>query len=163
MYGQVGCPEGNSVPLGGRFPKEGSAFLGTRLFLGKSSVLYLCFRLTLERGWLRYLLCGQIAVDRHFLATVGQADFVQTRTKSEFAHRAKSACPEKEAKVYQLPSRRSDSDLVSLLPPWISHGSCRHCTGFCTVDCKRRRWTGCPGTPSDRACTGAEAGHRPPA
>ena len=24
-------------------------------FQGKSSVLYLCFRLTLERGWLRYL------------------------------------------------------------------------------------------------------------
>lgn len=50
-----GSLEGNSVPLGGRFPKEGSAFLGTRLSLGKSSVLYLCFRLTLERGWLRYL------------------------------------------------------------------------------------------------------------
>jgi len=36
-----GSLEGNSVPLGGRFPKEGSAFLGTRLSLGKSSVLYL--------------------------------------------------------------------------------------------------------------------------
>ena len=35
-----GSLEGNSVPLGGRFPKEGSAFLGTRLSLGKSSVLY---------------------------------------------------------------------------------------------------------------------------
>ena len=45
-----GSLEGNSVPLGGRFPKEGSAFLGTRLSLGKSSVLYLCFRLTRERG-----------------------------------------------------------------------------------------------------------------
>lgn len=49
--------EGNGVPLGGRFPKEGSAFLGTRLSFGKSGVLYLCFRLTLERGWLRHLLC----------------------------------------------------------------------------------------------------------
>ena len=107
-----GSLEGNSVPLGGRFPKEGSAFLGTRLSLGKSN---LCFRLTLERGWLRHLLCGQIAVDRHFLATVGQADFVRIRTESGFAQRAKSAWPEKEAKVYQLPSRRSDSALVSLL------------------------------------------------
>lgn len=44
-----GSLEGNSVPLGGRFPKEGSAFLGTRLSLGKSSVLYLCSRLTSER------------------------------------------------------------------------------------------------------------------
>ena len=34
-----GSLEGNSVPLGGRFPKEGSAFLGTRLSLGKSSVV----------------------------------------------------------------------------------------------------------------------------
>ena len=107
-----GSLEGNSVPLGGRFPKEGSAFLGTRLSLGKSN---LCFRLTLERGWLRHLLCGQIAVDRHFLATVGQAHFVRIRTESGFAQRAKSAWPEKEAKVYQLPSRRSDSALVSLL------------------------------------------------
>jgi hypothetical protein len=55
-----GSPEGNSVPLGGRFPKEGSAFLGTRLSLGKSSVLYLCFRLTPERGWPRYLRLGQM-------------------------------------------------------------------------------------------------------
>ena len=54
-----GSPERNSVPLGGRFPKEGSAFLGTRLSLGKSSVLYLCFRLTPERGWLRHLQPGQ--------------------------------------------------------------------------------------------------------
>ena len=52
LHGQAGSPEGNSVPFGGRFPKEGSAFLGTRLSLGKSSVLYLCFRLTPGRGWL---------------------------------------------------------------------------------------------------------------
>ena len=43
----------------------------------------------------------QIAVDKHFSAAVGQADFVQVRTKSGFAHRAKSACPEKEAEVYK--------------------------------------------------------------
>ena len=55
-----GSLEGNSVPLGGRFPKEGSAFLGTRLSLGKSSVLYLCFRLTRERGWRRALRCGRV-------------------------------------------------------------------------------------------------------
>ena len=55
-----GSLEGNSVPLGGRFPKEGSAFLGTRLSLGKSSVLYLCFRLTRERGWRRTLRCGRV-------------------------------------------------------------------------------------------------------
>ena len=158
-----GCPEGRS-PFGSGFPIGASSTpVGTRFSVGKSSVLYLCFRLTLERGWLRHLLCGQIVVDRHFLATVGQADFVRIRTESGFAQRAKSAWPEKEAKVYQLPSRRSDSALVSLLLPWISHGSYRHCTGSCTVGCKKRRWTGYPGTPSDSACTGVGAGHRPPA
>ena len=45
-------------------------------FQGKSSVLYLCFRLTLERGWLRHLLCGQIAAVRHSPAAVGQTDFL---------------------------------------------------------------------------------------
>ena len=55
-----GSLEGNSVPLGGRFPKEGSAFLGTRLSFGKSSVLYLCFRLTRERGWRHTLRCGRV-------------------------------------------------------------------------------------------------------
>ena len=46
--------------------------------------------LTLERGWLHHLLCGQIADGSHFSAAVGQADFVRTRTKSVFAQRAKS-------------------------------------------------------------------------
>ena len=102
-------------PLGSGFPIGASSIpVGTRFSVGKSSVLYLCFRLTLERGWLRHLLYGQIAVDRHFSAAVGQADFVRPRTKSGFAQRAQSAWPEKEAKVYQLPSRRSDN---ALIPP----------------------------------------------
>ena len=72
--------------LGSGFPIGASSIpVGTRLSLGKSSVLYLCFRLTLERGWLRHLLCGQTAVDRHFSAAVGQADFVRIRTKPGFA------------------------------------------------------------------------------
>ena len=70
-----GSLEGNSVPLGGRFPKEGSAFLGTRLSLGKSSVLYLCFRLTQERGG-DVLSNGAECGGKRFFAAVGQADFV---------------------------------------------------------------------------------------
>ena len=82
-----GCPEGRSS-FGSGFPIGASSIpVGTRLSLGKSSVLYLCFRLTLERGWLRYLLYGQIAVDRHFSAAVGQADFVRPQTKSGFAQK----------------------------------------------------------------------------
>jgi hypothetical protein len=48
------------------------------ILLAKSSVLYLCFRLTLERGWLRHLRHRQIEADRRFSAAVGQADFVTT-------------------------------------------------------------------------------------
>ena len=89
-------------PLGSGFPIGASSIpVGTGFSAGKSSVLYLCFRLMLERGWLRHLLYGQIAVDRNFSTAVGQADFVQSWTKSGFAQRAKSTCPEKEAEVYQ--------------------------------------------------------------
>ena len=34
--------------------------VGTRFSAGKSSVLYLCFRLTRERGWRRTLRCGRV-------------------------------------------------------------------------------------------------------
>ena len=71
----IGYPKGNSVALG-RGIQRGGVHLGTRFSAGKSSVLYLCFRLTRERGFLRHLLYGQIAVGRHFSAAVGQADFV---------------------------------------------------------------------------------------
>ena len=96
-------------PLGSGFPIGASSIpVGTRFSEGKSSVLYLCFRPALERGWLRHLLCSQIAVDRHFSAAVGQADFVRSRTKSGFAPKGKSTCPEKEAEVYQ--SHRSNRE-----------------------------------------------------
>ena len=74
-----GVSRGHS-PFGSGFPiGAGSTPVGTRFCSAKSSVLYLCFRLTRERGWLRHLLYGQIAVDRHFSAAVGQADFVTPR------------------------------------------------------------------------------------
>ena len=66
-------------PLGSGFPIGASSSpVGTRFSVGKSSVLYLCFRLTLERGWLRHLRHRQIEADRRFSAAVGQADFVTT-------------------------------------------------------------------------------------
>ena len=57
------------------------------ILLAKSSVLYLLRPLTLERGGLRHLLCNQIAVNRHFSAVVGQADFVRLMAKSGFAQK----------------------------------------------------------------------------
>ena len=64
---------GSGFPIGAR-----SIPVGTRFSVGKSSVLYLCFRLTLERGWLRHLRHRQIEADRRFSAAVGQVDFVTT-------------------------------------------------------------------------------------
>jgi hypothetical protein len=65
--------------LGSGFPIGASSSpVGTRFSVGKSSVLYLCFRLTLERGWLRHLRHRQIEADRRFSAAVGQVDFVTT-------------------------------------------------------------------------------------
>ena len=42
-------------PIGAR-----SIPVGTRFCSAKSSVLYLCFRLTRERGWRRTLRCGRV-------------------------------------------------------------------------------------------------------
>ena len=42
-------------PIGAR-----SIPVGTRFCFAKSSVLYLCFRLTRERGWRRTLRCGRV-------------------------------------------------------------------------------------------------------
>lgn len=90
----LGCSEGIVFPFDRKNPKKPAVSWHTT-FLGKSSVLYFCSRLTSERGWLRHLLCGQIAAGRRFSAAVGQADFVRIRTKCGFAHRAKSDWPEK--------------------------------------------------------------------
>jgi hypothetical protein len=71
----LGCSEGIVFPIDWKNPKKPEVSWHTT-FTRKSSVLYLCFRLALERGCLRHLLYGQIAVGRHFSAAVGQADFV---------------------------------------------------------------------------------------
>ena len=112
-------------PIGAR-----STPAGTQLPLGKFSVLYLCFRLTPRRDWLRYLRLEQMGS--------GRADFMRTRTKSGFSQRAKSACPEKEAKVYQNPRPVAATTSASLHFHWTSHGFCRRYSGSCTVGCKRQ-------------------------
>ena len=103
-------------PLCSGFPIGASSIpVGTRFSIGKSSVLYLCFRLTLERDWVRHLLCGQIAVDRHFSAAVGQADFVQPRTKSEFAKQQNLPVWKRKQRYIKafVPPQRN-----ALIPPW---------------------------------------------
>ncbi len=82
--------------------KGDSAPIGTRFSTGKSSVLYLCFRLTPERtghGTLHMLAgwCGS-----GLLGVSRTGGFCPDKwMKYGFAQRAKSAWTEKEAKVYQ--------------------------------------------------------------
>ncbi len=146
-------------PIGAR-----STPVGTRLFLGKSSVLYLCFRLTPGRGWLRHLRLGQIGSGQTLLGVSRSGGFCTVTDEIRSCIEGKIRLTGKGSRGISRPtSRRSDRVLVSLLHPWISRGFCKHYTGSCTEDCKRQRWTGCPRTPSGSACTGAGAGHHPPA
>ena len=63
-------PVAAGFPIGAR-----SIPVGTRFSAGKSSVLYLCFRLTRKRGG--GILCGAAECgNKRFFAAVGQADFV---------------------------------------------------------------------------------------
>lgn len=160
----MGCPEGRS-PFGPGFPIGASSTpVGTRFSAGKSSVLYLCFRLTPGRGWLRHLQSGQMGGKQTLPGGGRSGGFCTAMDEIMICTAGKIRLTGKGSKGISKPtSRRSDSSLFSLLHLWISHGSCRHCTGSCTGRCKMQRWTGCLGTPSDNACTGAGAGHRPPA
>ena len=147
-----GYPKGTAFPLVHDFPA------------GKSSVLYLCFRLTPGRGWLRHLRLGQMGRGQTLFGGSRTGGFCADTDEIRICTEGKIHLAGKGSKGISKPTfRRSDSAFVSLRPPWISHGFCRHYIGSYTGHCKRRRWTGCPGTPSGSACTGAGAGHRPPA
>ena len=115
-----GSLEGNSVPLGGRFPKEGSAFLGTRLSLGKSSVLYLCFRLTRERGWRRTLRCGRVWQQTLFRGsrTGGFCDGGLRHKRRIFEKQNPTGRKRKERHIKPLvsPQRRSGFNVSSVFP-----------------------------------------------
>ena len=50
-----------NIPFAAGFPIGACSIpVGTRFCFAKSSVLYLCFRLTRERGWRRTLRCGRV-------------------------------------------------------------------------------------------------------
>ena len=52
---------GDPRPVAAGFPIGARSIpVGTRFCSAKSSVLYLCFRLTRERGWRRTLRCGRV-------------------------------------------------------------------------------------------------------
>ena len=52
---------GDPRPVAAGFPIGARSIpVGTRFCFAKSSVLYLCFRLTRKRGWRRTLRCGRV-------------------------------------------------------------------------------------------------------
>ena len=56
----MGSSEGK-IPFDAGFPIGARSIpVGTRFSVGKSSVLYLCFRLTRKRGWWCTLRCGRV-------------------------------------------------------------------------------------------------------
>lgn len=121
-----GVQRGNA-PFGSGFPIGASSTpVGTRLSRGKSSVLYLCFRLTPGRGWLRHLRLGQMG-GRQTLPGGGKSGgFCTAMDEIRICTAGKIRLTGKGSKGISRPtSRHSDSSLFSLLPPWISHGSYR--------------------------------------
>ena len=82
-------------PIGAR-----SIPVGTRFCFAKSSVLYLCLRLTRERGWRRTLRCGRVWQQTLFRGS-RTGGFCDTKvTQMQDFWKAKSDWPEKEAEVY---------------------------------------------------------------
>ena len=111
-------PFAAGFPIGAR-----SIPVGTRFCSAKSSVLYLCFRLTRERGWRRTLRCGRVWRQTLFRGS-------RTGGFCDVSYSTKSAWPEKEVKVYK--ARRSGAPPVFMAslseaypatdPPAISSG-----------------------------------------
>ena len=150
---------------GSGFPIGASSIpVGTRFSPGKSSVLYLCFRLTSERGWRRLLLHRQIDSRQTLFGGSRAGGFCSVMDKIRICSSDKIRLGEKGSKgIYQPSSQPSDTPRFTPFLPWISRGFCGRYTGFYTVRCKRLRWNGCLKIPSGSSCTGAAAVHRPPA
>ena len=72
-----GNQRGDRVPLCGWNPREGETLFGTRLSIRKSSVLYLCIRLTSERKVHVGFPLPETYMDWNFLTAAGQKDFAR--------------------------------------------------------------------------------------
>ena len=114
--------------------------VGTRFSPGKSSVLYLCFRLTSERGFLRLLLHRQIDSRQTLFGGSSTGGFCAATDKIRICSSDKIRLGGKGCKgIYQPSSRRSDTPRFTPFLPWISRGFCGRYTGSYTVRCKRLR------------------------
>ena len=92
---------GDPRPFAAGFPIGARSIpVGTRFCFAKSSVLYLCFRLTRERGWRHTLRCGRVWQQTLFRGS-RTGGFCDTKvTQMQDFWKAKSDWPEKEAEVY---------------------------------------------------------------
>ena len=113
-------------PLGAR-----STPVDTRLSLGKSSVLYLCFRFYAEKGL--------AAVSATWADGQRTGRFCADTDEIRICTEGKIRLPGEGSKGISKPtSRCSDNFIASLHFHWTSHGFCRRYSDPCTVGCKRR-------------------------
>ena len=96
--------------------------VGTRFCSAKSSVLYLCFRLTRERGWRRALQQGRVWWQMIFCGsrTGGFCD-VSYSTNAGLL-RSKIRLAGKESRGIKPPSRRSAAFVSAFLPLSLAVG-----------------------------------------
>ena len=99
-------------PIGAR-----SIPVGTRFCFAKSSVLYLCFRLTRERGWRRTLRCGRVWQQTLFRGsrTGGFCDG-GLRHKRRIFEKQNPTGRKRRQRYIKPPSRRSAAFVSVFLP-----------------------------------------------
>ena len=104
---------GDPRPVAAGFPIGARSIpVGTRFCFAKSSVLYLCFRLTRERGWRRTLRCGRVWQQTLFRGsrTGGFCDG-GLRHKRRIFEKQNPTGRKRKQRYIKPPSRRSDVPL----------------------------------------------------
>ena len=117
---------GDPRPFAAGFPIGARSIpVGTRFCFAKSSVLYLCFYLTRERGWRHTLRCGRVWRQTLFCGsrTGGFCD-VSHSTNAGFLRSKIRLAGEGSRGIYKPPSRRSAAFVSVFLPfPFaVGHG-----------------------------------------
>ena len=88
--------------LTGRIQRN-QRFRGTRFSVGKSSMLYLCFRLTPGRGWLRHLRLGQMGSGQILFGGSRAGGFCTDTDKIRICSQGKIRLPGKGSRGISTP------------------------------------------------------------
>ena len=107
-----GVQRGLRSPLTGRIQRN-RRFRGTRFSAGKSSMLYLCFRLPPKWGWLRHLQPGQIDSGQILLGGSRSGGFYD-HGRNRDMHRGQNLLGRKSKQRY-INSRPAAATLPSLV------------------------------------------------